>query len=535
MFRRLAAITGLILLIASAPLPGVQTTYRNPIIFGDYSDPDVVRVGNDFYLVSSSFNTVPALPILHSRDLVHWTIVGHAAPQLPSPRYDVPQHGNGIWAPSLRYHAGRYWIYVGDPDLGIFMTTATDPRGPWSPLTLIVEAKGWIDPCPLWDDDGRMYLVHAWAKSRAGFNGLLSLRRLEADGRGVVADDRTGNGRVVFDGGTAHPTIEGPKFYKRNGFYYIFAPAGGVSNGWQTVLRSKTVDGPYEDRIVMARGGSATNGPHQGGWVTTPNGESWFVHFQDRGAYGRIVHLQPMTWKNDWPVIGVDADGDGVGEPVAEYRMPTVATAPASRTADAIQTSDTFSATTLGPQWQWQANPAATWASLTARPGHLRLTPQPLAAGAANLWTAPHVLLQKLPAESFSATVTVDASGASDGDAFTLIAFGMDYAALRVTQTAQGLRAEHILCKDAIGGGAETSAATVTLPATATAHVQLRLTVTAGAIAMFSYSDDGVRYRAIGDRFTMREGRWMGAKFGIAATGSAGSRGRFDVDAVTVR
>jgi beta-xylosidase len=267
------------------------------ILFADYSDPDVIRVGDDYYLVSSSFQAVPGLPILHSRDLVNWTIVGHAVDRLPSPDFDRPQHGNGMWAPSLRHHDGWFWIYVGDPDRGIYMTRARDARGPWEPLTLVKEAKGWIDPCPLWDDDGSMYLVHAWAKSRAGFNGVLHVNRLSPDGRRVVDD-----GVMVFDGRERHPTIEGPKFYKRNGWYYIFAPAGGVKRGWQTVLRSKHVYGPYEDKIVLE------GGLHQGALV-----DEWFVHFQDRGAYGRIVHRQPVRWINDWPEMDRSAAVQAAG------------------------------------------------------------------------------------------------------------------------------------------------------------------------------------------------------------------------------
>lgn len=524
----------LVMALCVAGLSADVAQYRNPVIFGDYSDPDVVRVGADFYLVSSSFNTVPALPLLHSRDLVHWTLIGHAAPRLPSPRYDTPQHGNGIWAPSLRVHDGKFWIYVGDPDLGIFMTTATDPHGPWSPLTLVAEAKGWIDPCPLWDDDGTMYLVHAWAKSRAGFNGLLSVRRLSADGRSVLPSDREGKGTVVFDGGAAHPTIEGPKFYKRNGFYYIFAPAGGVTNGWQTVLRSRSVFGPYEDRIVMARGGSETNGPHQGGWVSTASGEHWFMHFQDRGAYGRIVHLQPMTWRNDWPVIGVDADGDGIGEPVSTFRMPTV-TPSAIAASLRVQTSDDFTSRALGLQWQWQANPQPAWASLTARSGFLRITSAPMPDDSTNMWMVPQLLMQKLPAESFSATAMVDASASATGDALSLIAFGLDYTALRVTRTAGGLTLSHVTCKNAIDGTAEAVVASVDVPMTS--RLALRMSMSAGAVTMFSYRVGDGPFTAIGDRFTMREGRWMGAKFGVSAaraTGDAGVRGYWDIDAVRV-
>ena len=500
-------------------------TYRNPVIDADYSDPDVVRVGAEFYLVASSFNVVPGLPILHSRDLVNWTIVGHAAARLPSPRYDEPQHGQGLWAPSLRYHDGKFWVYVGDPDLGIFMTTATNPAGPWAPLALVHEARGWIDPCPLWDDDGQVYLVHAWAKSRAGFNSRLTVRRLTKDGRrlGAAAD------MTVFDGTVAHPTIEGPKFYKRNGFYYIFAPAGGVANGWQTVLRSTNVLGPYEDRVVLARGKTSINGPHQGGWVEARDGTSWFMHFQDRGVYGRVVHLQPMTWRNDWPVIGADPDGDGIGEPVPTFRLP-VALPDARRSAP--QTSDEFTDGRLGLQWQWQANPKPEWMSLSARPGHLRLIAQPIPGVGANLWNAPHLLLQKLPAETFEATAAVQMDPRGPADAVSLVVFGLDYALIRLSRGESGWRLDLVARRHADLDEPESILAS----AEAAAAAQLRVSIANGA-ARFSYSTDGLQFRTLGDSLPLREGRWMGAKFGLIATRAAGSApgGHTDVDWVHVR
>lgn len=462
-------------------------TFRNPVIFADYSDPDVARQGDDYYLVASSFNVTPALPILHSRDLVNWTIVGHAAARLPSPRYDTPQHGQGVWAPSLRVHDGKFWIYFGDPDLGIFMTTATDPRGPWAPLTLVADARGWIDPCPLWDDDGSIYLVHAWAKSRAGFNSVLTLRRLTADGRRLADDTAV----TVFDGTTSQPTIEGPKFYKRRGYYYIFAPAGGVTNGWQTVLRSRSARGPYEERIVMRQGRTSVNGPHQGGWIDTPDGESWFLHFQDRGPYGRVVHLQPVTWRDDWPVIGADPDGDGVGEPLAMFRKPAARDA---APLAAPQTTDEFNSDRLGLQWQWEANEGAGWRSLTARSGFLRLIAQPLVDPGANLWSAPHLLMQKLPAESFDATASVRLDSANPGDAIALVTMGLDYALARLVRTTGGWRVEHVVCTGAADGGAETIDAT----ASGARDAELRLSVSASTVE-FSYSlDAGATFRPIG-------------------------------------
>ena len=284
-------------------------TYKNPILHADYSDPDAIRVGDDFFMASSSFNVAPGLPILHSKDLVNWRIIGHVFKrQPPFDVFSTPQHGNGVWAPAIRFHNGEFYIFYPDPDRGIYMVKAKAAAGPWSEPLLIKEAKGWIDPCPLWDTDGNAYLVSAMAASRSGIKSIIVVSRMSPDGTRLLDDPV-----IVFDGHEKHPTVEGPKFYKRNGFYYIFAPAGGVERGWQLVLRSKNVYGPYNERIVLAQGQSRINGPHQGAWVETQTGESWFLHFQDRGPYGRIVHLQPVKWVDDWPVIGVDRDGDGTG------------------------------------------------------------------------------------------------------------------------------------------------------------------------------------------------------------------------------
>jgi beta-xylosidase len=502
--------------------PPAAGTYRNPVLFADYSDPDVVRVGDDYYMTASSFQAVPGLPILHSRDLVSWTLVGHAAPRLPSPDFDRAQHGNGLWAPSLRHHDGWFWIYVGDPDRGVFMTRARDPRGPWEPLTLVQEARGWIDPCPLWDDDGSVYLVHAWAKSRAGFNGVLTVRRLSADGRRVI-----GEGTNVFDGRDRHPTIEGPKLHKRGGWYYIFAPAGGVKTGWQSVLRSRSVLGPYEDAIVLAQGATAVNGPHQGAWVDTASGEDWFLHFQDQGAYGRIVHLQPMAWRNDWPVIGEDRDGDGRGEPVPEWGRPRVASPPSPTSA---LPSDAFDGPRLALHWQWHGNPSPQWASLTARPGFLRLAAVPHAG---TLWSATHLLLQKLPAPAFTATAGLDPRGLRAGERAGLVVMGTDYALLAVERTAQGFRLVRVTARAADRGGAEVEEESVPVDGT---PLHLRVSIAPQAIARFASSSDGRTFQPRGAAFLAQPGRWIGAKVGLVASAPPGASvtGHVDVDAFTL-
>ena len=497
-------------------------TYKNPIIHADYSDPDVIRVGDDFYLVASSFNAAPGLPILHSKDLVNWTIIGHVFKrQPPDDLFSKPQHGNGVWAPAIRYHAGEFYIYYPDPDFGIYLTKAKTAAGPWSEPLLIKPAKGWIDPCPLSDSDGKAYLVSAMAASRSGVKSILVVSRLSEDGTKLLDD-----GVMVFDGHDQHPTVEGPKLYKRNGFYYILAPAGGVEEGWQLALRSKSIYGPYEERIVLARGKSAINGPHQGAWVDTQTGEDWFIHFQDKGAYGRIVHLQPLKWIDDWPVIGLDPDGDGTGEPVSTYRKPNLGKSWPIATP---QDSDEFNANELGLQWQWQANPGTHWAFPAGGLGFLRLFNVPLPDGYRSLWDVPNLLLQKFPAPEFTATTKVTFTPRTDDEEMGLIIMGLDYAYLSVKKKPEGLLISQTIVKDAESGGKGKESAAQALKDNT---FYLRVKVSKNAICAFSYSSDGKQYSSIGEAFTARKGKWIGAKVGLFAirTGITREMGYADFD-----
>lgn len=498
--------------------------YRNPILHADYSDPDVIRVGEDYWMVASSFSHVPALPVLHSRDLVNWKLVAHALPRLvPEAAFATPQHGKGVWAPALRHHAGKFWLYYPDPDFGLYLLTATDPRGPWSAPTLVQAGRGLIDPCPLWDDDGQVYLIHGWARSRAGINNVLTLLRLSADGTRVAE-----NLGVIIDGaqfpGTT--TLEGPKLYRRDGWYYVFAPAGGVATGWQSVFRSRQLRGPYEERRVLAQGSTTVNGPHQGAWVDTPAGESWFLHFQDRGPYGRIVHLEPVAWREGWPLMGTGVfTGAATGEPVGTHPKPAVGPAPVVLAAP--PTSDGFDGATLGLQWQWQANPAADGLSLTARPGHLRLFNQPEPAPGA-LYDAPFLLLQKFPAPAFSATTQLEFAPSGVGETAGLIVFGYDHAWLGLRAAAAGHELVWRVTRDA-PGRAEVREVVAAGPGPV-GPVWLRVTVGPEARYRFAYSWDGVAFTPLGDEFPATVGRWVGAKVGLfaAAPPSGGSRGHAD-------
>ena len=508
--------------------------YRNPVLHADYSDPDVCAVGGDYFLTASSFNCTPGLPILHSKDLVNWKIVNYALKKVePVEYYNEPRHGKGVWAPSIRFHEGMYYIYWGDPDFGIFMVKTRDPYGEWDAPVLVKAGKGMIDPCPLWDDDGRVYLAHAWAGSRAKFNSVLTVCELNKEGTAVISDPV-----LVFDGndGVNH-TIEGAKFYKRNGFYYLFAPAGGVVSGWQLVMRSKNVYGPYEARIVMAQGKTDINGPHQGGWVDTPAGESWFLHFQDKGAYGRVLHLNPMKWINDWPVIGVDKDGDGCGDPVSRYRKPkTDKTYPIETPVE----SDEFDTRKLGLQWEWHANYQDVF-GFTTNMGYVRIYGHELSPHFKNFWEVPNLLMQKFPAEEFTATAKLKVSAKDDGQLSGLIIMGWDYSWIGVEKQEEKFLLKQAVCKDAEQGNLEQVSTLAVLEPSRKFEVGLfpnyereiyiRVHVDKGAYCRFSYSLDGKKFTEAGTLFKARQGKWIGAKVGMfSVTPHGKERGWLDVD-----
>jgi beta-xylosidase len=500
-------------------------TYRNPVLYADYSDPDACRVGDDFYMTSSSFGCLPGLQILHSKDLVNWSIIGAAVPTTLPPVEipERPEHGNRVWAPSIRFHNGEFYIFWGDPDFGAYMVKAKDPAGPWTEPVLVKAGKGVIDTCPLWDDDGKVYLVHAYAGSRAGLKSVIAVCELNAE-----ADKAITPSRIIFDGHEEHQTCEGPKFYKRGEYYYIFHPAGGVPTGWQVVQRSKNVYGPYEWKTVLAQGKTDVNGPHQGAWVDTPTGEDWFLHFQDVGAYGRLVHLQPMKWKDGWPVIGEDKDGDGCGQPVLTYRKPNV-----GRTYPICtpQESDEFGGYTLSPQWQWHANVNEKWAYFAGDKGYVRLYSYPVVPEYKNLWDVANLLLQKTPADNFTATIklTFKPTEKYTGERTGLVVMGLDYAALVVENTKDGLVLSQVECPKADKGTAEKVNETVVLK-DGTIYLRVRFSCNGEKISKseggfdqkvlcdFSYSLNGKKYTSLGSQFQAKEGKWIGAKVGTFCT-----------------
>lgn len=496
-----SAIFGMLFLKSTGQRSLRMKTYTNPIIHADYSDPDAIRVGDYFYMTSSSFEDIPGLPILRSSDLVNWKLIGHGLKKLiPEDYFSVPRPGQGVWAPSIRYHKNEFVIYYPDPDFGIYMIRAKKAEGPWSEPVMVLPGKGLIDPCPLYEG-GKVFLVHAFAGSRAGMKSVIALQQLDSSGTKPV-----GESVLVYDGHGIDPTIEGPKIYKRNGYYYIFAPAGGVTEGWQVVLRSKNIYGPYERKVVLQKGSTGINGPHQGAWVQNKAGEDWFLHFQDKGPYGRIVHLQPMSWKEDWPVMGKDINGDGIGEPVMEHAYPKGV--PSSK--DSIAGSDDFTGAELGKQWQWSSNPDPKWSFLFPSKGVLRLY---ATKAEANLWGKGNVLQQKFPALSFSVTTAVHFQPSVKGGERTgLVVMGGSYAGVTIEKSDKGYEIKRINCVNVFNKGEEKAEFIAIVD---TGKVYFRLIVTEGAICKFSYSIDGKTFIQAGAEFTAEPGKWKGAKFGI--------------------
>jgi beta-xylosidase len=389
--------------------------YKNPILNADYSDPDVIRVGDSFYMVCSDFHFM-GMPVLKSTDLVNWTIIGQVYHRLDiSDKYNIMEkYGSGSWAPSIRFHNGLFYVYFCTPDEGLYMSTAVNPAGKWSPLTEVKRTSGWEDPCPFWDEDGQAYLGH----SRLGA-GPIILHKMSSDGKHLLD-----SGITVYNG----PVAEGTKFYKRNGYYYLVIPEGGVGAGYETALRSKNIYGPYERKVVLEQGKTAINGPHQGGLVELKSGQSWFIHFQDAGAIGRICHLEPVKWVNDWPMIGIDNDNNGIGEPVGTWPKPKVDKA---GTLSAPQASDEFNLPALGLQWQWNHNPDDSKWSLTSHKGYLALT----AMHAIDNKHARNTITQKLMGKYGIITTLLKTDGMVTGQKAGLCLLGQNIHEIGIIKT----------------------------------------------------------------------------------------------------
>jgi len=459
-------------------------TFRNPVLNSDYSDPDVIRVGESYYMVCSDFHFL-GMPVLKSEDMVNWRIIGQVYSRFDFPGWNENKHyAGGSWAPALRYHDGKFWVFFCTLSEGLFMSNATDPAGPWSPLVCLKAVEKWEDPCPFWDEDGQAYL----GRSQWGA-GPIILHRMSPDGTRLLDE-----GTTIYTG----PVAEGTKFYRKDGYYYLSIPEGGVPIGWQTVLRAKNLYGPWERKVVLEQGRTAINGPHQGALVDTPSGEWWFYHYQMTEPLGRVVHLQPVRWVDGWPVIGVDLDGNGIGEPVERCAKPAT-----GKQGPLLypQTNDSLAGPALGLQWQFNHNPADEAWSLQHNKGWLTLT----GLKASVLRDARNMITQKMTGDAGECTVELDFARLAEGQRAGLSCLGDLFNAIGITKL--GGRPLLYLEKNGV---------VETLGPVRGTRVHLRATLDAKANRhQLAWSADGKAFEPVGTPYSLKLGDWKGARLGL--------------------
>ena len=388
-------------------------TYSNPVIYSDFPDPDVIRVDSVYYMVSTTMFIFPGVTILKSYDLVNWEYCSNAVQRFDFSRcYNLDgcnRYSHGQWATSLKYHNGTYYLLFITLDEGGFLCSTTKPEGPWKIKKL---PRGFYDPGLFFDGDGKIYVAHG--------NGTIYITELDTNFVAKKSD-------VLVFTGDIRSGLEGTHMYKINNYYYLYCTYGG-GDGFQVALRSKNIYGPYEEKIVIRDNGNLGTGIHQGALVETQTGEWWSVIFQDGGAFGRFPTLQPVTWQDDWPMVGLDGKG------VATYQKPNVGK---EYPIKVLPASDEFDSTKLGLQWGWNHNPDSTKWSLIQRPGYLRLA---TAKVVSNLREARNTLTQRIFAYysrtiPTNAVIKIEIDSMVDGDIAGLAVFQNPYAFIGVKQT----------------------------------------------------------------------------------------------------
>lgn len=482
-------------------------TYANPPLNADYPDPDIIRVGEDFYFASTTFMNAPGLVILHSKDLVNWDIVSHVMPRLTgSPKYDLADGGDyrhGVYAPSLRHHKGRFYIAVTPVGGKTRIYSSAKITGPWTMRELDREA---FDPGLFIDKDGKAYLV-----TSIGSDGTITLLSL-TDDLSAVTDAKV----VYFNKGA-----EGSKLIRRGDWYYLFNAI--PSRLALTVSRAKSLTGPWETRPQID---DKTGGGHQGALVDLPGGGWYGFVMLDAGAVGRVTKISPVFWQDDWPVWGT---------PEAPNRVPDTAAKPIlGRPFTEPPSSDDFSGRVLGRQWQWNHNPDDTRWSLTERPGFMRLK----ATTSDGFWTARNTLVQKGQGPRSRAVAKLDLRGLAVGDACGLGTFGKFSGQLVVTRTTggQGQVSARLIESTTEGPKTRFQSTPQSIPLK-----DLWLSVTMDFTtdkSALGYSLDGKTWTAMpGDfplKFDWRTGTFQGEQYGLFCYNPKGGQGRLDIDSFTL-
>jgi xylan 1,4-beta-xylosidase len=504
-------------------------TYTNPLFYDEFSDPDIIRVGEDFYMTGTTMHSMPGLPLLTSRDLVNWKPVSYALQRLDlGPEYRLEDgkdiYGKGIWAPSLRYHNGTFYIFSNVNGQTTQIFSATNPRGPWTHRAM---KKSLHDLSVLFDDDGKVWVV--W-----GYQNL-HIAQLTDD----LTDIVPGTEREAFT--RTDGLGEGSHFYKINGKYYIITAwyAGRMK---MPAARADRIDGPWEVNKAIAmdedfglnegnragRGGVlvpanlAPNGRvslHQGGIVQTAKGDWWGWSMQDYNSVGRLTSLSPVTWQDGWPWFGLPGN---LGRTPRTWIKPD--TGAPQKPVSVFSRDDAFSGK-LNPVWQWSHVPVDSAWSLAERPGFLRLHALP----AADLWSARNTLTQRAMGLMSSPVAVLDTAGLKTGDVAGLSLFTEKFATLQVERSADGL---FLVQRDTQSGKSvrqKLDAKRVWLSADADYMTEK---------ARFSWSSDGKRFTPIGNDYTMvfTLKTFQGMRYALFAYNTGGATGgHADFDSFAVR
>ncbi len=484
-------------------------TYHNPILPADYSDLDCIRVGNDYYAVSSTFQYSPGFVILHSKDLVNWKIISHAVNDIskisPEMNWDkMNTYGRGIWAGAIRYHDGKFWIYFGDPDRGYFMTTAKKAQGPWEPIHQLLAAKGWDDGCPFWDDDGQGYFIGT--NFADGYK--IHLFKMTADGKSLVKE----TDKVIYQSKGS----EANKLFKVKDTYYHFFSEVKASGRVVMMERSKSIYGPYEGPKQLSYAQKEYHEPNQGGIVQTQKGDWYFLtHHGSSGDWsGRVMSLLPVEWIEGWPILG-KSDSEKIGSMVWSGRKPVQ-----GQRNTIPQTSDDFKANNIAHQWEWNYQPRAEKWSLTERKGWLRLKAfTPIEKN--NLLKAGNTLTQRSFRSAHNEVIVkLDLSGMANGQKSGLTHFGSpNYATIGVVFDGSAKRLEYNVKGEIVLGDA-----------LATDQLWLKSTWGLGGLSQFYYSIDGILYLPFGKPYQLAWGAYRGDRIGIYTYNNESDAGHLDID-----
>jgi beta-xylosidase len=483
-------------------------TYLNPVLPSDYSDIDCIRVGSDYYAISSTFQYSPGVVILHSKDLVNWRILSHVVTDLtqigPELNWDrMNRAGKGVWAGAIRHHAGKFWVYFGTPDEGYFMSTARDPAGPWEPLHQVMKSGGWDDCCPFWDDDGQGYFVGT--HYREGYKTFLF--KLTPDGRDLVKGSE-----ILINEGARR---EASKLFKIGDTYYHFFSEWKEGIGRYVMMqRAKKITGPYTEVKQLSHASRDAMEPNQGGIVQTEAGDWYFFTHHGTGRWeGRCASLLPVTWIDGWPILGT-VGADGIGRMAWSGKKPVAGTPIVTP-----QTSDDFSATQLPPQWEWNYQPRAEKWSLTERPGFLRLHAfKPLRPD--DFTGAGNTLTQRCfrTAENV-VTLALDLSGMADGQVAGLSHFSKTHSTLRIRCDGDARTLEFTENKKVTTG-----------PTISGGKIWLRSTWGLDGVSRYAYSTDGTTFTPFGEPYQLSWGHYRGDRLGIFTYNDKGEAGYLDVD-----